>query len=375
MNSGTRARMKDFRRWVVKIGSALATRDGEGLKVEAIDAWAADAATLWQRGLEVVLVTSGSVAEGVARLGWNRRPHVLHELQAAAAVGQTGLIHAYESCFKRHGINTAQVLLTHDDMANRQRYLNARSTLRTLLKLRVIPVINENDTVATEEIRLGDNDTLAALVANLIEADVLVILTDQAGLHDKDPRRHADARLIGEALAGDPSLERMAGEGGEWGRGGMRTKLAAAALAARSATTTVIASGLEPRVLSRLAAAEALGTCFRSGREPLVARKQWLAGSLKVQGRLRLDAGAACVLLGQGRSLLAVGVVEVEGEFSRGALVSCSDPEGREIARGLVNYGAADARAIKGVASEKIESVLGYAYEPELIHRDNLVLL
>ncbi|MGQ0658786.1 MAG: glutamate 5-kinase [Chromatiales bacterium] len=373
--SDTRADIRNFRRWVVKIGSALATEDAKGLKVEAIDAWAADAAALWQRGLEVVLVTSGSVAEGVARLGWKRRPHILHELQAAAAVGQMGLAQAYESCFKRCGIRTAQVLLTHDDMADRQRYLNARSTLRTLLKLRVIPVINENDTVATEEIRLGDNDTLAALVANLIEADLLVILTDQAGLYDKDPRQNADARFISEAVAGDPALEPMAGEGGAWGRGGMRPKLRAAGLAARSGTATIIASGEEPRVLSRLAAAEPLGTFLGSGREPLAARKQWLAGRLKVQGRLRLDAGAVRVLRAQGRSLLAVGVTEVEGDFQRGALVVCVDPEEREIARGLVNYSATESRAIKGVASDRIEAVLGYAYEPELIHRDNLVLL
>ena len=375
MTGVTRVNVRDMRRWVVKIGSALATDNGEGLKVESIDRWVADASVLWQQGREVVLVTSGSVAEGVARLGWNKRPHVLHELQAAAAVGQMGLVQAYESCFKRYGIQTAQVLITHDDVANRQRYLNARSTLRTLLKLRVIPVINENDTVATEEIRLGDNDTLAALVANLIEADLLVILTDQAGLYDRDPRRHENANLISEAVAGDARLEPMAGEGGVWGRGGMRTKLRAAKLAARSGTATIIASGEENAVLSRLAAGEPLGTFFTSGQETLAARKQWLASGLKVQGSLRLDAGAVRVLRGQGRSLLAVGVTDVEGNFQRGALVACLDAEGHEIARGLVNYSAAESRAIKGVASDKIESVLGYAYEPELIHRDNLVVM
>jgi glutamate 5-kinase len=370
-----RTRLKQARRWVIKIGSALATNEGQGLNAAAIDAWAADAAALWQAGKEVVLVTSGAVAEGVARLGWKKRPHALHELQAAAAVGQMGLVRAYETCFQRHGIKTAQVLLTHEDVANRQRYLNARSTLRTLLELRVIPVINENDTVATEEIKLGDNDTLGALVANLIEADVLVLLTDQPGLFDKDPRHHADATLVAEANAGDPALEAMAGEGGAWGRGGMRTKVRAAKLAARSGTATVIAAGQEPGVITRMAAGEELGTLFRPGQESLAARKQWLAGGLKEQGSLRLDAGAVRVLREQGRSLLAVGVCEVEGEFQRGALVACLDPEGREVARGLVNYSASEARAIKGLPSDRIEATLGYADEPELIHRDNLVLI
>jgi len=369
-----RTRLRQARRWVIKIGSALATNDGQGLNLASIDAWTADAAALWQAGREVVLVTSGSVAEGVARLGWKRRPHALHELQAAAAVGQMGLVRAYETCFQRHGIKTAQVLLTHEDVSNRQRYLNARSTLRTLLELRVIPVINENDTVATEEIKLGDNDTLGALAANLIEADVLVLLTDQAGLFDKDPRHHPDARLVPEAEAGDPALEAMAGDGGAWGRGGMRTKVRAAKLAARSGAATVIAAGQEPGVISRLAAGEALGTLFLPGQESLAARKQWLASGLKQQGSLRLDAGAVRVLREQGRSLLAVGVREVEGEFQRGALVVCLDPEGREVARGLVNYSASEARVIKGLPSDQIEAALGYADEPELIHRDNLVL-
>lgn len=369
-----RTRLKQARRWVIKIGSALVTNDGQGLNMASIAAWAADAATLWEAGREVVLVTSGAMAEGVVRLGWKRRPHALHELQAAAAVGQMGLVRAYETCFQRHGIKTAQVLLTHEDVANRQRYLNARSTLRTLLELRVIPVINENDTVATEEIRLGDNDTLGALAANLIEADVLVILTDQAGLFDKDPRHHPGAKLVMEANAGDPALEAMAGDGGAWGRGGMRTKVRAARLAARSGTATVIAAGHEPSVITRLSAGEALGTLFLPGQGPLAARKQWLASGLKQQGSLLLDAGAVRVLREQGRSLLAVGVREVEGDFQRGALVVCLDPEGREVARGLVNYSASEARAIKGLPSDRIEATLGYADEPELIHRDNLVL-
>jgi glutamate 5-kinase len=364
-----------MQRWVIKIGSALATNEGEGLNIGAIATWVADAAELWGQGREIVLVTSGAVAEGVARLGWKKRPHVLHELQAAAAVGQMGLVQAYDSSFKSHGIRTAQLLLTHDDVANRQRYLNARSTLRSLLALRVIPLINENDTVATDEIKFGDNDTLGGLVANLIEANALVILTDQAGLYDKEPRRHPDARLISEAQAGDPALEPMAGESGVWGRGGMRTKLRAATLAARSGAATIIASGREPRVITRVAAGELLGTYLRPAQETLAARKQWLASGLMVQGRLRLDAGAVRVLREQGRSLLAVGVKEVEGEFSRGALVACVDPEGREVARGLVNYSASEARAIKGLPSDRIEAVLGFADDQELIHRDNLVVV
>ena len=375
MTTSRLERMTRMRRWVIKIGSALATNDGQGLRVDSIDNWVAEAADLWRQGIEVALVTSGSVAEGVARLGWKARPRALHELQAAAAVGQMGLVQAYETCFKRYDIRTAQVLLTHDDVANRQRYLNARSALRTLLRLRVVPVINENDTVATEEIRLGDNDTLGALVANLIEADLLVILTDQQGLYDSDPRTHPGARLISEAVAGDPALEPMAGEGGVWGRGGMRTKLRAAGLAARSGTATIIASGQTPEILGRLAAGEDLGTWFAPVNEALAARKQWLASGLKVLGTLTLDDGAVRVLRGSGRSLLAVGVTAVDGDFARGALVACVDAGGREVARGLANYSAAETRTIKGLPSDRIEATLGYSYEPELIHRDNLVVL
>jgi glutamate 5-kinase len=373
--SNGREQLRAKKRWVIKIGSALATNAGQGLNVASIDAWVAEAAALWKAGKEVVLVTSGAVAEGVARLGWKERPHALHELQAAAAVGQMGLVQTYEQSFQKHGIRTAQVLLTHDDVASRHRYLNARSTLRTLLQLRVIPVINENDTVATEEIRLGDNDTLGALVANLIEADVLVLLTDQDGLFDKDPRQHADARLVPEAVPGDPALEAMAGEGGAWGRGGMRTKVRAARRAAQSGATTLIASGFVPNVITRLADGESLGTRFHPGQETLAARKQWLASGLNLQGSLHLDAGAVRVLREQGRSLLAVGVRDVDGDFQRGALVACLGPDGREVARGLVNYSATEARAIRGLPSDQIEAKLGYCDEPELIHRDNLVLV
>jgi glutamate 5-kinase len=328
------------------------------------------------QGRKVVLVSSGAIAEGMQRLGWTRRPHAMHELQAAAAVGQMGLVQCYESCFRSHGLHTAQVLLTHADMADRQRYLNARSTLRTLLGLGVIPVINENDTVVTDEIKLGDNDTLGAMVANLVEADALVILTDQSGLFDADPRLSPDAKLIREAKAGDPSLEAMAGgTGSALAKGGMLTKVLAAKRAARSGAHTVIASGHEPDVLLRLAAGEPIGTLLGAQAVPLAARKQWLADHLTVAGRLRLDGGAVRALVRDGKSLLPIGVVEVSGEFQRGEVVGCADPEGREVARGLVNYSSEETRKIMRKPSGEIESILGYVDEPELIHRDNLVLL
>ncbi len=364
------------RRWIVKIGSALLTNDGRGLDRAAIDAWVQQLSQLRLQGLELILVSSGAVAEGMNRLGWSRRPHAIHELQAAAAVGQMGLVQAYESCFQAHGLHTAQVLLTHEDLADRSRYLNARSTLRTLLRLGVVPVVNENDTVATEEIRFGDNDTLAALVANLVEADLLVILTDQEGLYDADPRGNPGASLVAEGRAGDPALEAMAGAtGGVLGRGGMITKVRAAARAGRSGTSTIITSGRRPGVLQSVAAGEAVGTVLGAAKEPLAARKQWLAGQLKVGGRLQLDSGAVRVLREAGRSLLPVGVVGVEGDFERGELVACTAPDGTEVARGLVNYSAEEARRIMGQPSDRIEQLLGYVDEPELIHRDDFVLL
>jgi len=361
---------------VVKVGSTLVTNEGRGLDTAAIARWAAQIAQLRVLGKRCVLVSSGAIAEGMQRLGWTKRPSAIHEQQAAAAVGQMGLVQAYESCFREHGLATAQVLLTHADMADRERYLNARSTLRTLLDLGVIPVINENDTVVTDEIRLGDNDTLGALVTNLVEADALVILTDQAGLYDADPRRNPSARLIGEAQAGEPRLEAMAGgAGSDLGKGGMITKVLAAKRAARSGAHTVIASGREPDVLLRLARGEALGTLLRAGTMPLAARKQWLADHLNLDGRLTLDAGAVSALSSGGKSLLPIGVHEVSGAFERGAVVACVDSNGREVARGLANYSAAETRQIMGRPSGEIESILGYVDEPELIHRDNLVLL
>ena len=361
---------------VVKVGSSLVTNEGRGLDADAIARWAAQVAELRRLGKRVVLVSSGAIAEGMQRLGWSRRPRAMHELQAAAAVGQMGLAQCYESCFRGHGLRTAQVLLTHADLADRQRYLNARSTLRTLLELGVIPVINENDTVVTDEIKLGDNDTLGALVTNLIEADALIILTDQAGLFDADPRRHAQAKLISRADASDPALEAMAGAAGSaLGKGGMLTKVLAARRAARSGAHTVIASGREPEVLIRLARGEALGTLLNAATVPLAARKQWLADHLSVAGRLRLDAGAVKALARDGKSLLPIGVVEVSGEFMRGEVVGCLDPAGREVARGLANYSADETRRIMRRPSAEIETILGYVDEPELIHRDNLVLL
>jgi glutamate 5-kinase len=362
------------KRWVIKIGSSLITNEGRGLDTEAIHGWAEQIAKLRGQGKELLLVSSGAVAEGMARLGWTKRPHELHKLQAAAAIGQMGLVQNFESCFKKHDIHTAQVLLTHEDLSNRQRYLNARSTLLTLLSLGSIPVINENDTVATDEIQFGDNDTLAALVANLVEADGLIILTDQKGLYNKDPRHNADAELISETNASDTTLMSMAGKGGSLGRGGMVTKITAAHRAARSGTTTLITSGSEKNVLLKIADGSASGTLLNPDKEPIAARKQWLANQLKVRGSLQIDQGASKALLKSGVSLLAVGVTKVNGDFQRGDVVSCLTEDGCEIARGLVNYEATEADRIKGLASDKIEAALGYIDEPELIHRDNLVL-
>ena len=370
-----RQQINKARRWVIKIGSALLTNDGRGLDKQAIGAWVDQIAELKRQGCEVVLVSSGSVAEGMHRLGWSKRPHALHELQAAAAVGQMGLVQTYESHFQRHGLHTAQILLTHEDLSNRQRYLNARTTLQTLVDLQVIPIINENDTVATDEIMFGDNDTLAALVANLSQADLLVILTDQQGLYNKDPRAHADAELLTEARASDNSLKQMAaGSSGQLGRGGMITKVQAARRAACSGTSTIIASGREENVLLRLQAGEVLGTLLKADEEPLLARKQWLAGQLKVKGRIKLDDGAVRVLTREGRSLLPVGATAVEGQFSRGELVMCINSQGEEVARGLVNYNAEECQQLLGKASTDIEKILGYVDEAELIHRDNMVL-
>jgi glutamate 5-kinase len=368
--------MKDAKRFVVKVGSTLVTNRGAGLDASAIARWAGQVAKLRQAGKELVLVSSGAIAEGMQRLGWTRRPHAMHELQAAAAVGQMGLVQVYESCFRQHGLHTAQVLLTHADLADRQRYLNARSTLLTLLGHGIVPVINENDTVVTDEIRFGDNDTLAALVTNLVEADCLIILTDQQGLYTDDPRRNPQASLIRSAQSGESRLEELAGgTGSTIAKGGMLTKVLAAKRAARSGAQTVIASGNEPDVLIRLAAGEPIGTLLSAQTTPLAARKQWLADHLQVAGRLGLDAGATRALRSGGKSLLPVGVKSVEGEFERGAVVACLSPEGAEIARGLVNYNAQESRRIAGRASNEIEAILGYIDEAELIHRDNLVLL
>lgn len=371
-----RDKIRNARRLVVKIGSSLLTAQGQGLDHNAIADWVKQIAGLHKNNVQVLLVSSGAVAEGMQRMGWTRRPHALYELQAAAAIGQMGLIQTYESFFKQHDIHTAQVLLTHDDLSNRKRYLNARSTLTTLLKLGVIPVINENDTVTTDEFRFGDNDSLASLVVNLVEADALILLTDQAGVYNKDPRAHKDAQLIDEVTASDASLDDMVtGKAGSLGRGGMFTKIRAARLAARSGAVTVIAHGSEKNVLERIVSGEHLGTLLLSNQEPVVARKQWLASHLQPKGKLVLDDGAVKVLLESGRSLLPVGVSEVRGEFARGEVVACIDARGKEIARGLVNYSSMETLTIKGQPSQKIEHLLGYVDEPELIHRDNLVLL
>lgn len=371
-----RDKVTGAQRWVVKIGSALLTADGRGLDRSAMAVWVEQMVALRNAGVELVLVSSGAVAAGMSRLGWNNRPSAVHELQAAAAVGQMGLVQAWESSFAEHGRHTAQILLTHDDLSDRKRYLNARSTLRTLVELGAIPVINENDTVVTDEIRFGDNDTLAALVANLVEADLLVILTDRDGMFDADPRHNPDAQLIFEARADDPALDAVAGgTGGALGRGGMQTKLRAARLAARSGAYTVIVGGRIERVLDRLKAGERLGTLLAPERGLLAARKQWLAGHLQTRGTLVLDAGAVKALREDRKSLLPVGVKAVQGSFRRGEMVVCVGPDGAEIARGLANYSALEAQKIIGRPSDLIEKLLGYVDEPELVHRDNLILV
>ncbi len=365
-----------YRRIVVKVGSSLVTNNGSGLDSNAISDWAAQIAKLREMGSQIVLVSSGAIAEGIQRLGWQKRPSEIHQLQAAAAVGQMGLVQVYESSFRKHQLVTAQILLTHADLADRARYLNARSTLLTLLDLGIIPIINENDTVITDEIRLGDNDTLGALVTNLIEADVLIILTDQAGLYDADPRRVPGAKIVPEALAGDPLLQELAGGvGSEFAKGGMLTKVLAAKRAARSGAHTIIASGREPDVLVHLANGKRIGTLLKASTTPLAARKQWLADHVQVSGFLHLDNGAVEALVNDGKSLLPIGVRTVGGDFERGALVACLSPNGNEVARGLVNYASQEARRIAGMPSNRIESILGYIDEPELIHRDNLVCL
>jgi glutamate 5-kinase len=361
---------------VVKVGSSLVTNNGNGLDQVAIAEWAAQIAALVQQGKQVILVSSGAVAEGMQRLGWKKRPVAVNELQAAAAVGQMGLVQMYERCFSQHQLHTAQVLLTHDDLADRKRYLNARTTLRTLLDLKVIPIINENDTVVTDEIKFGDNDTLGSLVANLIEADTLVILTDQQGLYSADPRKDPNAQFVQHATAGDLALEQMAGgAGSSVGTGGMLTKILAAKRAARSGAHTVIASGREHNVLVRLSAGEVIGTHLEAAQMKIAARKQWLADHLRTTGKLVLDAGAVRVLVAEGKSLLPIGVTAVEGYFERGDVVACVDVDGHEIARGLVNYSASETARVMRKPSQQIESILGYVDESELIHRDNLVLL
>jgi len=362
-------------RWVVKLGSALLTDDGEGLKPEIVARIVSMCAELLASGKEVVIVSSGAVAAGLAFLGWQQRPKRLHDLQAAAAVGQTHLVQAYELAFKEFDRTTAQILLSHDDLQSRERYLNARNTLNRLLELGVIPIINENDTVATEEFRFGDNDTLAALVSNLVDADALILLTDQSGFYTVDPRVNNDATLIRECYVDDSSLDSMAGGSGRLGQGGMQTKLRAARFAARSGTHTIIANGRTSDVISRAVAGEEIGTWLRPKQPSVKAKKQWLAGLQKEEGRVVIDKGAAEVLRAQGRSLLPVGVVSLQGGFRRGDTVLCVTPEGVLVARGLVNYDAVELGKIKGLSSAEVAGVLGYAGDPEVIHRDNLVLL
>ena len=370
-----RGRLSSAKRWVIKIGSALLTDEGRGLDVSRIDNWVTQICRLRRQGVEIVLVSSGAVAAGMEKLGLDERPSALNELQAAAAAGQARLVQTWETSFQRHGIQPAQVLLTHADHSNRQRYLNARSTLNTLLDMGVVPVVNENDTVVTDEIRFGDNDTLGALVTNLVDADMLVILTDQDGLFTADPRKHPDATLVDNVRARNESLDAMAGGGsGRLGRGGMQTKLRAARQAAASGAATVIVGGRIDGVIERLFAEEALGTLLLPDHSRMAARKQWLQGHMQTSGELVLDAGAVNVLVNKGKSLLPVGVRAVCGSFHRGEMVACLDESGVEVARGLINYGAEDARKIMGKPSQTIAELIGYEGEPELVHRDNMIL-
>jgi glutamate 5-kinase len=367
--------LQNARRIVVKVGSSLVTDEGRGLDADAVGNWCRQMALLAAQGREIVMVSSGAIAEGMKRLGWATRPRGLHELQAAAAVGQMGLAQMYETSLRGQGVRSAQILLTHADLADRERYLNARVTLLTLLELKVIPVINENDTVVNDEIKFGDNDTLGALVANLIDADALVILTDQRGLYSADPRKDPAAQLIREAGAGSPELEAMAGGAGSaLGRGGMLTKVLAAKRAARSGASTLIAWGREPDVLLRLAAGEAIGTALIASTQKRAARKQWMSDHLQLKGAVVVDAGAARKVRDDGKSLLPIGVIEVHGDFHRGDVIAVRGADGAEVARGLANYSSSEARLIARRPSADFEKLLGYTSEPELIHRDNLVL-
>lgn len=376
MNS-KRQHVSQSKRWVVKVGSSLVTNEGRGLDLHAITQLTTQLAALVDAGKEIILVSSGAIAEGMSRLKWDKRPHAVFELQAAAAVGQMGLIQAYESCLQNHSLHSAQVLLTHEDLQDRKRYLNARTTLRKLLSLKVIPVVNENDTVSTDEIKFGDNDTLAALVSNLVEADTLIILTDQDGIYESPPDKNiANNTLLDEISANDKLLDEVAGpSAGELGRGGMLTKVSAARIAARAGAATIIASGKKENVLLEISSGKPLGSLLYPEKETLLARKQWIANQLYTQGKLVLDDGACKVICQEGKSLLPIGVLNVFGNFERGEVVCCVNNIGVEIARGLVNYSAIEASQLQGKASREIESILGYVEEPELIHRDNLVVL
>jgi glutamate 5-kinase len=373
--SKERETIKSTKRWVIKIGSALITDNGCGLKHDNLDNWVNQISTLRERGIDIVIVSSGAVAEGLTRLNWKNRPNIIHKLQAAAAVGQMGLIQAYETCFQKYNKQTAQVLLTHDDISNRTRYLNARTSLNTLLQLGVVPIVNENDTVATDEIRFGDNDTLAGLVANLIDAELLVLLTDQNGLYTSDPRKDSSAELIEQAKADDESLEKYAGDSSNYGRGGMLTKLKAASIASKSNTQTIIASGNESSILLKIANSEKVGTLLTTSEDTLQAKKQWLANQAYLKGSVTIDSGAVTAIIKSGKSLLPIGVKSITGEFKRGEIISCIDLDGKEIARGLSNYDSKQATSIMGKSSEEIGELLDCKDEDELIHRDNMILI
>ncbi len=366
--------LKACKRIVVKIGSSLLTANGQGLDLEAISHWAKQIVDLHHAGHEMILVTSGAVAEGMVRMKLPHRPTDLPSLQACAAIGQMGLIQTWSSVLDRHHIKTAQVLLTHDDLTDRRRYLNSCDALQQLIDWHVIPVINENDTVSTDEIRFGDNDTLAAMVAGQVHADLLIILTDQQGMFDADPRSNPEAKLLSTVRALDETLFEMAGGSGTLGTGGMLTKVRAARLAAKSGCPTLIASGESDRVLARLMAGELLGTLFITDDDRMTAHQQWLAAHLQTAGRLVIDDGAVNAIKTQHRSLLPVGVKAIEGHFDRGDVVECVDRQGKRIAVGRVNFSSRSAELVKGLASDKVYQVLGEARSLEMIHRNHMAI-
>ncbi|MGB4503711.1 MAG: glutamate 5-kinase [Syntrophaceticus sp.] len=376
MSGCERSKLKEVRRVVVKVGTKIICGSRGELDLHRIESLVQDLAVLWGKGLDVILVSSGSIGAGVGRLGLSRKPRTIPEKQAAAAVGQGILMQHYETFFTPHGVVVAQVLLTREDITNRERYLNARHTLQSLLGFRVVPIVNENDTVAVEEIRFGDNDTLAALVACLVDADLLILLTDLDGYYTADPNKNMEAELIPEIYAITPEIEAAAGgRGSALATGGMETKIMAAKIAMQAGIPLIIANGMKKGTLQAILKGEQIGTLFVPREDRMQARKLWIAFGSPVQGRLVVDAGAAGALLKKGKSLLPTGVVSVEGDFTAGNVVSIVAPTAQEIARGISNYDAQALQMIKGHNSCEIKEILGYHDYDEVVHRDNLTII